>query len=365
MPLHIVDVSRYQVDGHGNLWNLQDIPDLDGVIIGVTFGCSGANPTWKDQLNMALDDPRDLVIGFYHIRNQVPHTPEEEAAFFLNELSTHPRINERPFTTHMDSEEHPAGTAVVDWVYQWNEYIGARRAYPLTYVGQQGPNSIKELNWDLVAQKSSLWGAQYDYSTPEQGWDDSRELLGDFSYPIGNGEFKEWPVVAGHQYSSTTYFNGMGPFDVSLFFEDKTAWYRYAGAASVVNDGVPLPAPVVEVAPAPPAPQVENPVLVSPNQCTVSPGDSLGSIATQFNTSVNAILGLNPWITNPNYIQAGWVLNLPSTSGAPSGTVYVVQSGDTLGGIASRYGTDYQTLADYNGIPDPNVIYAGQQIRIP
>ena len=47
------------------------------------------------------------------------------------------------------------------------------------------------------------------------------------------------------------------------------------------------------------------------------------------------------------------------------GTVYTVVEGDTLSGIASRYGTTYQKLAEYNGIADPNKIYPGQQVKIP
>lgn len=46
-------------------------------------------------------------------------------------------------------------------------------------------------------------------------------------------------------------------------------------------------------------------------------------------------------------------------------TVYVVQKGDTLSGIAKRYGTTYQKLAEYNGIANPNIINIGQKIRIP
>ena len=38
--------------------------------------------------------------------------------------------------------------------------------------------------------------------------------------------------------------------------------------------------------------------------------------------------------------------------------------GDTLSGIASRYGTTYQHLAEINGIKNPNLIYAGQRIRV-
>lgn len=45
--------------------------------------------------------------------------------------------------------------------------------------------------------------------------------------------------------------------------------------------------------------------------------------------------------------------------------VYVVKSGDTLSGIASKYGTTYQKLASYNNIANPNVIAVGQKIKIP
>lgn len=43
---------------------------------------------------------------------------------------------------------------------------------------------------------------------------------------------------------------------------------------------------------------------------------------------------------------------------------YTVQSGDTLTRIASQFGTTYMALADLNGIKNPNLIYAGQKLRI-
>lgn len=45
--------------------------------------------------------------------------------------------------------------------------------------------------------------------------------------------------------------------------------------------------------------------------------------------------------------------------------VYTVQSGDTLSGIASKYGLTYQALAAYNGLSNPNLIRVGQQIKFP
>lgn len=68
----------------------------------------------------------------------------------------------------------------------------------------------------------------------------------------------------------------------------------------------------------------------------------------------------------------GWVdastLSKVITSTPASGTndiVYIVKSGDTLSGIAAKYGTTYQKLAAYNNISNPNLIAVGQKILIP
>ena len=44
--------------------------------------------------------------------------------------------------------------------------------------------------------------------------------------------------------------------------------------------------------------------------------------------------------------------------------VYTVKRGDTLSGIARKYGTTYQYLAKLNKIKNPNLIYVGQKIYI-
>ena len=43
---------------------------------------------------------------------------------------------------------------------------------------------------------------------------------------------------------------------------------------------------------------------------------------------------------------------------------YIVKSGDTLSGIASKYGTTYQELARINNISNPNIIFPGQVLKI-
>ena len=49
---------------------------------------------------------------------------------------------------------------------------------------------------------------------------------------------------------------------------------------------------------------------------------------------------------------------------ANKGITYVVKAGDTLSGIATKYGITYQKLAKDNKISNPNLIYPGQKLTI-
>lgn len=50
--------------------------------------------------------------------------------------------------------------------------------------------------------------------------------------------------------------------------------------------------------------------------------------------------------------------------GSTTATYYTVQKGDTLSGIARKYGTTYQKIVKLNGISNPDIISIGQKIRI-
>ena len=95
---------------------------------------------------------------------------------------------------------------------------------------------------------------------------------------------------------------------------------------------------------------------------TVHSGDTLSSIAAKFGTNYQALASLNG-ISNPNLIYVGQVLRVNGS--ASTGSVYyTVRAGDNLSAIASRYGTSYQSIASLNGLANPNLIFAGQTLKI-
>lgn len=70
----------------------------------------------------------------------------------------------------------------------------------------------------------------------------------------------------------------------------------------------------------------------------------------------------NPAVSIPATTTTTTTTNNASSSGEK---VYIVKSGDSLSGIAAKYGTTYQILAKYNNISNPNIISVGQKIKVP
>jgi len=111
----------------------------------------------------------------------------------------------------------------------------------------------------------------------------------------------------------------------------------------------------------------------SPSVVIVNWGDTLYGIAARNGTSVDALMRANG-LPNPNFIYAGQRLVLaapgsapgaPAPAPVPSGSVYVVNYGDTLATIAGRFSTTVDALMRSNGIYNRNFIYAGQRLNVP
>ncbi|GAC1590927.1 MAG: hypothetical protein NVS3B21_08930 [Acidimicrobiales bacterium] len=99
----------------------------------------------------------------------------------------------------------------------------------------------------------------------------------------------------------------------------------------------------------------------------VAAGDTLSEIAARHDASAATVAALNA-LNEPDRIWPGQLLRLPSESSMrrPSPVAgYVVAAGDTLSSIARRLGTTVAALATGNRIADPDLIQAGQVLRLP
>ncbi|MCH6255270.1 LysM peptidoglycan-binding domain-containing protein [Puniceicoccaceae bacterium K14] len=97
-------------------------------------------------------------------------------------------------------------------------------------------------------------------------------------------------------------------------------------------------------------------------QHTVKKGDTLSTISSRYGVSVKSIKNLNK-ISNPNLIRAGQVIKIPSSE--PTTFDYTIKKGDSLSAIAKKNGTTLKKLSQLNGIKNPNKIKVGQVIKVP
>jgi lipoprotein-anchoring transpeptidase ErfK/SrfK len=116
-----------------------------------------------------------------------------------------------------------------------------------------------------------------------------------------------------------------------------------------------------------------------PQWILVNPGDTLTTIAVRHNTSVEALMRTNN-LPNPNFVYSGQRLLVPApatwqppaapANGAPApqaarAVYYTVSPGDTLAGIAARFGVPMTTIAQANGLTNWNFVWYGQRLAIP
>ncbi|MCP2032742.1 LysM repeat protein [Okibacterium sp. HSC-33S16] len=140
-----------------------------------------------------------------------------------------------------------------------------------------------------------------------------------------------------------------------------------APSAPKPRSSVPAPTPPR----AAPAPVV---VQAAPAQYTVESGDTISGIASKFGLATASVLALNGlgW---SSMIFPGQVLLLTGATAspdaptpapsAPAASTYTVVSGDTISGIASAHGVSVAAVFAANGLSSASIIYPGQNIAIP
>jgi LysM repeat protein len=122
----------------------------------------------------------------------------------------------------------------------------------------------------------------------------------------------------------------------------------------------------------------ETPTQAGPITYIVQEGDSLYSIAEEFEIELDLLIVANPAVEDAGFIFVGQELvipapdtELPTPTALPEtivpGTIieYTVLAGDTLESIAALFNSTAEAIAEENEIEDPNSIEIGDVLRVP
>lgn len=175
-----------------------------------------------------------------------------------------------------------------------------------------------------LAEKYPLWAAQY-------GADE----------PSANGKWREW---VGFQYTDEGRVGGIyGNVDRNIFTEG--IFLSDSGRI----DG-----------------EKRTTVRARTRTLTVyvRAGDTLWAIAREYGTTVEAIARENR-IVDPNRIFAGERLRITLPVRGSGEEIYNVRRGDTPISIAGKFGVTLSALEDRNGLERGETIYAGDKLSIP
>lgn len=311
-----IDVSMWQGD-----IDFEEVAEsgVDTVYIRSGLGCDYTDPYFEQNYERAR--AAGLNVGFYHyVTARTVSQAEYQAHFFVNtiqgkEFQCRLAMDFEDLTTLSAAEANEIGLAFIRTV----EDLSGKG----TVVYSDAYNAGAVFGGGLTAYP--LWIAEYGVSEPSSA--------------------VNWDSWAGWQYSDMGNVAGIsGPVDLDL----------YTDAMFLEEPGsVPGPVPMPE----PSASTVEY---------TVKSGDTLWGIAEMYRTSVSAIVSENG-IANPNLIYPGEVLRITLADNVPSSEMnntYLVRRGDTLWGIAQMYRTSVARLAAMNHISDPNLIYPGEILQV-
>ena len=327
---------------------------LGAVVVKATEGTNFVDSQCDVYVQQCLVNK--IPFGFYHFARN--NDARAEAEFFRNNT----RNYEHRGIPILDWEDNQS----VAWVNAFVEHYHALTGiWPWVY------GNAWRFNQGTVNTNCGRWVAGY----PSNGIADiNYGINNDMPYKVNNG------LVCAWQFSSSVRIAGYGGnLDGDVFYGDAKAWADYAMAT-----GTPAPAPTPTPVQAPQGSVLD---LV----CQIIDGNINGDARKAFlGTRYDEVQGFIQHIfdASPATLAAEvWqgrygndpvrskVLNIAGKAAAvqaavnggsaSTGRTYTVKAGDTLSGIAAKYGTSYQVLAQINGIANPNVIYAGQTIKLP
>ena len=304
----------------------------DFVIIKATQGLDYINDDCDRAYQQAKAAGKKL--GVYHFSDG-NSSGVAEADFFIDNIQGY--IGEAILVLDWETDAVNCGPG---YAKAFLDRVQARTGIkPMIYMSG---SVVNEWDWSaVVAGDYGLWVAYYSKDSCDGYWPDAP------MYPIS-----DWAGAAMLQYTSGGYLPGWGDrLDLNVFYGDHAAWDAYAGGGTGVT---PQPQPT-------PTPEAQENAQ-NTGTYIVQSGDTLSAIADRYGTTYQHLAAING-IADPDLIYPGDVIVIDGVAFG-SGQTYTIQSGDTLSDIAGRFGTSVAHLAALNGIENPDLIYAGDTIRI-
>ena len=248
--------------------------------------------------------------------------------------------------------------------------------YPL-WMAQYPDYSVRRYpNYNYFPSWDNIGIFQFTSTYIAGGLDGNVDLNGitDNGYTNGNAQKPKTDTPAteqGKQIHKDTHNYTVKPNDSWWAIANRYGMEMNALAqlnGKTINDVI-HPGQVIRVADKGDGQSVSNKVNTTPAQpsnntqyYTVQPNDTLSGIATKFGTTYQSIAFLNR-IDNPNWIYPGQRLKINrATQNNSSNRVHYVRYGETLSGLSYSLGVNYQTLLSKNNIANPNFIRVGQAI---
>lgn len=364
-----IDVSQWQGDID---FEQVAASGIEVVYIRSSLGGGFIDPYFEQNYQRAR--AAGLKIGFYHyVTARTAAQARYQAQFFVHviqgkDFDCRLAMDFEDLTNLSAAEANTIGLAFIQAV----EEISGKEAvvYSNTYdAGAVFGGALTDY---------PLWAASYGVSQPSSavnwsswaGWQYTDQgRVGGISGYVDRDIFTEAMFLdtAGAVRPSSRPFPSSGVVEYQVK-EGDTLWaiarrYRTSVAAIAQENGIANPAQIYPGESLCITVHDDTPQADSHTFYTVRAGDTLTAIAARYQTSVSRLVSLNG-IVDPDLIYPGERLQVPTAGGGGS-SVYTVRAGDTLWGIAQRYGTSVSALAQANNIPDPALIYPGEQIRIP
>lgn len=318
-----IDVSGWQEN-----INYEEVRNsgIDIVYMKTSEGSNFVDPYFNQNYTNAKAN--GLKVGFYH---------------YLTARSVEEAIEEARFFVSTISGKTPDCRLAMDF-----ESFGNLSVSEINEIGVTFMQTVENLSKKEVVIYSNtndattifegeltnypLWVAQYEVNEP-----------------TANGKWDTW---VGWQ------FTDLGEIDGINGYVDRD---KFAEGIFLSNkEEIPLPE------------NTNKPVAGGTTSIIIRRGDTLTSLALEYNTTVRRLVELNN-IANPNLIFAGQSLIVPSGettvdsdgSSTSGQRIYIVQRGDTLNQIANEFGTTAIAIAKENNIRNINLIFVGQRLIIP